>query len=321
MGFHLMQMAGFIIKKAAGAAVVLIGVSIIAFLLSVFSPGDPAYLILVADGTAEPTQMEISEMRENLGLNDPIHIQYKKWLAGALHGDIGRSFVTGKRITDEMAMRLPYTVKLALLSILVSTLAGLALGLLMVSGQNQLGDRVGQIIGLAFISVPDFWFAIILIGIFSEMLRILPTSGAGTPVHYILPSVVMAAGSIGSISRLSRTVLLNELNKDYILTARSKGITEKKILIRHALANALIPITTSIGLNFGHMLGGAIIVESIFAIPGIGQYAMNGIYNRDYPVIQGFVIYTTVLFIAVNFILDMVYLMINPRLRLKGASN
>ena len=317
---HLIPIIGFVTKKAGGAVIVIIGVSLIAFSLSVLSPGDPAYLALIADGTAEPSLREIAEMREDLGLNNPIHIQYKNWLVRFIHGDIGRSFVNGKMINREMATRLPYTLKVALLSILISTLVGIGLGIFMASGHNRAMDRAGQIIGLILISVPDFWLAIILIGIFAETLRILPTSGVGSWEHYILPAFALAAVSIGSISRLTRTMLLNELNKDYIITARSKGITEKRILIGHALTNSLVPITTALGLHFGHTLGGVVIVESIFAIPGIGQYAMDGIYNRDYPVIQGFVVYSAALFIAVNFLLDMVYLVINPELRLKGKS-
>ena len=311
-------LAGMIIVKIWGAAVVMGGVTVTTFVLMLISPGDPAYLILIADGNLEPSRQEIMEMRETLGLNRPVHTQYLAWLGRAVRGDMGRSFVNGNRIDREMLMRIPYTLKLALASALFSTLLGIALGLFMASNHNRLTDRAGQLISIGLISVPNFWIAILLIGIFSETLRLLPTSGVGSWAHYVLPALVLAAGSAGSLSRLARTVLLNELSRDHITTARSKGITESALVLNHALPNAMIPITTSLGLQFGHILGGAVIVESIFSIPGIGQYAMTGILNRDYPVIQGFVLYTAALFITINFLLDIAYLIINPELRRKG---
>lgn len=304
-----------IARKAAVAVSVLAGVSVAAFLLSVWSPGDPAYLILSAEGTFEPTPLEISEMRAELGLDQPLYLQYARWATKVLKGDLGNSFVTGEVISREMARRLPITLKLATTALLIAVSTGLGLGLLAASGQNLFRDRLSQLAGVALISIPDYWLAILLIGFFAECLGWLPTSGAASFKSFILPALVLAAATGGSLFRLSRTLLLTEMNRTYILTARSKGISEHRVLFRHAFCNILMPLITALGIGFGHMLGGAVIVESIFAIPGLGQFAMNGISSRDYPVIQAYVLYTAALFLLVNFILDLLYMVVTPQIK------
>lgn len=303
-----------LIPGTAGAVSVMAGVSVLAFLLTVLSPGDPAYLALAADGNIEPTPAEIREMRTELGLDRPLHIQYLAWAGRALVGDLGHSYVTGEAVAREMARRLPMTLKLAGLSLFIAAFGGVALGLVGASGRNRLRDRASQLAGVTLISVPDYWLAIILIGIFAETLQWLPTSGAGSPSAFILPGLVLAAASWGNLFRLCRTLLLTEMGKAYIQAARSKGLSELRLLLRHAFVNILIPLVTALGLGFGHMLGGAVIVESIFSIPGLGQFAMAGIGNRDTPVIQGYVLYTGALFILVNLGLDLIYTLIDPQL-------
>ncbi len=304
----------FMLQKAATALSVLAGVSVLTFLLSVFSPGDPAYLALKADGNIEPTPVEIREMRAELGLDRPLYLQYARWAGRVIQGDLGTSFVTGEAVGREIARRLPCTLTLASTALLIAALVGLGLGLLGASAPNRLRDRLSQLTGVALISVPDYWMAILLIGIFSETLGWLPTSGASSPASYILPALVLAAGTCGNLFRLCRTLLLTEKGKAYIFTARSKGISETRILLRHAFFNILIPLVTGLGMGFGHMLSGAVIVESIFSIPGLGQFALNGVGNRDYPVIQAYVLYTAALFILVNLLLDLLYPLVNPQL-------
>lgn len=308
----------FLAGKAASAMAVLAGVSVLTFLLSVFSPGDPAYLVLAADGNVEPTPLEIEAMREELGLNRPLYLQYMHWAGQVMKGDLDRSFVTGAPVAQEIARRLPVTLKLATLALCIAAAAGLGLGFIGASFSSRYPDRISQLTGVTLISIPDYWLAIVLIGVFAEWLGWLPTSGADTAHAFVLPAIVLAAAPGGSIFRLSRTLLLIEMGRAYIITARSKGLSDGRILLRHAFGNILVPLITAIGIGFGHMLGGAVIVESIFSIPGLGQFAMNGIRNRDFPVIQAYVLYTAMLFIVVNVILDALYLYINPQINEKG---
>lgn len=309
----------YAVRKTMAALLVLAGISVVAFLLNSFSPGDPAYLILAADGNIEPSVSEIRETRRELGLDLPLYIQYTRWARRILKADLGRSFVTGEPIRQEIARRLPITLKLAAMALTISALCGVGLGFLTVLDKNNLGDRAGQTLGVALISVPDFWLAIVLINIFAECLRWLPTSGAASFKAFILPAIVLAASTTGSVFRLCRTLLLKEMGKEYILTARSKGLGKVRIVSWHAFINILIPLMTTLGIGFGHMLGGAIIVESIFSVPGMGQLAMNSISHRDYPVIQAYVLYTATLFILVNLILDLLYLMVNPEINSAGG--
>lgn len=303
-----------VLGKVVSTLAVLLGVSILTFLLSAFSPGDPAYLILSAEGNVEPTPLEISEMRQELGLDQPLYRQYLHWAGQVIQGNLSRSFVTGEPIAQEITRRLPVTLKLASLSLLLAITAGVGLGFLGAAFPNRYPDRASQLTGVALISMPDFWLAILLIGIFAEWLGILPTSGVETSRSFILPAIVLAAATGGSLFRLCRTLLLTEMNRPYIATAQSKGLHDGNILFKHAFRNILAPLLTAIGISFGHMLGGAVIIESIFAIPGLGQFGMNGISNRDYPVIQAYVLYSAFLFVTVNVLLDMAYLVINPQM-------
>ncbi len=215
---------------------------------------------------------------------------------------------------EEMARRLPVTLKLAAVALLLATTVGVMLGLVGAAFPNRYPDRIGQLTGVALISVPDYWLAVLLIGIFAEWLGVLPTSGIVHSRSFVLPAVVLAAATGGSLFRLCRTLLLTEMSRAYNLTARSKGLRDGKILLQHAFCNILAPLLTAIGMSFGHMLGGAVIIESIFAVPGLGQLAMNGISNRDYPVIQAYVLYSAALFVTVNVVLDLLYLLINPQM-------
>lgn len=302
-------------RKLLNLIPVLIGLSIISFLLGVIAPGDPAYFILSADGFTEPTDEEIHIMQAQLGLDKPIHIQYLRWLNRAARGDLGRSYMTGKAVSSEIIRRLPVTLKVSLLAVAFTIFIGISSGILMAAKSDKVYDRIGQIISLCLISIPGFWLAIFLISLFAERLRFLPTCGYDSFKSILLPAFVLAAGTMGFTMRLTRASLLDELHKDYIITAHSKGLKYNVIVLKHAFRNSLIPVITLIGTYFGHILGGSVIVEVIFALPGIGQFVVDGIFARDYPVIQGYVLFTGTVFVLVNLAIDSLYLLFNPKVR------
>lgn len=310
----------YIFKRILNALPVLIGVSLIAFILGVIAPGDPALEILTMDGISYPTEQELDAMRDELGLNDPIIIQYFNWAKKAVRGDLGKSYMTNEPVFHEIIRRLPVTFSIAILAVLMAVIFGIPLGVLMVFKRYSLFDHFGRVIALIFISVPGFWLSFMLITVFSEKLKILPTSGYGSFKHLILPSVILASGTVGVIMRLNRATLIEEINKNYVITAKAKGLFDEKIIIRHALLNSIMPIITYLGNYFGGILGGSAIIETIFAIPGIGSFVVDGIFSRDYPVIQGYVLFMGVTYIIFNLLVDICYVMLNPQIRLGGKN-
>ncbi|WP_125153007.1 ABC transporter permease [Clostridium rectalis] len=310
----------YILKKILHSIPILIGTSIISFTLGVLAPGDPALQILSMDGINQPTEEELLNLREEMGLNAPLYIQYGRWVKKALSCNLGESYISGKPVFDELITRIPISFSIALFAVILAILIGIPLGVIMAIKCNSFIDNIGRIISLIFISIPGFWFAFILITIFSEKLRILPTSGLEGFKSLIMPSFILASGTIGIIMRLTRANILKELNKNYILTAKSKGLPYKITIFKHALLNSLLPIVTLIGNYFASILGGTAIIESIFSIPGMGRFVIEGIFNRDYPVIQGYVLFTGTVYIVFNLLIDLSYLILNPKIRLGGGS-
>ncbi|WP_432408989.1 nickel ABC transporter permease [Wukongibacter sp. M2B1] len=310
----------YIFKRILNAVPILIGVSLIAFILGVMAPGDPALEILTMDGISYPTQQELDAMRDELGLNDPIIIQYFNWAKRAMRGDLGKSYMTNEAVFDEILRRLPITFSIAILAVILAVIFGIPLGVLMAFKRYSLLDHLGRVIALVFISVPGFWLSFMLITVFAEKLKIFPTSGYGSFKHIILPSIILASGNIGVIMRLNRATLIEEINKNYILTAKAKGLFDRVIIIHHALINSIMPVITYLGNYFGAILGGSTIIETIFAIPGIGSFVVEGIFSRDYPVIQGYVLFMGVTYIIFNLLVDMCYVMVNPQIRLGGKN-
>ncbi|RXM79635.1 ABC transporter permease [Clostridium tetani] len=310
----------YLFKKLIHAIPVLIGVSLISFMLGILAPGDPALQILTKDPISQPTKEEIYTLREDMGLNDPILTQYGRWAKKAIKCDLGKSYITDQPVFDELVKRIPITFLISIFAVTIAALLGIPLGIIMAVKNNSHIDNVGRIIALIFISIPGFWFAFILITIFSEKLKILPTNGVEGFKNLIMPSFILASGTIGVIMRLTRATVLKELNKNYIITAESKGLSSKTIVIKHAFLNSLLPVITLIGNYFAGILGGTAVIETIFAIPGMGSFAINGIFNRDYPVIQGYVLFTGIIYIIFNLIIDLSYLVLNPKIRLGGES-
>lgn len=308
----------YIFKKIVSAIPVLIGVSIIAFLLGVVSLGDPARETLSFDGLTTPTKEEIQEKRVELGLDKSLTSQYVTWIGNALKGDLGKSFMTNIPITEELKDRLPRTFLLSFTALFLVVFISIPLAVLMAVKKDSWLDQVGRIVSLLLISAPGFILAVLLMMFFSVKLRWLPTSGYGSFQHLIMPAVVLASGTSGVIMRVNRATMLEVLHKNYIMNAYAKGLTKPLVIYRHALRNSIIPVITIIGNYFGGILGGSAIIETIFAIPGVGSYAVEGIMKMDYPVIQAYVLFTGVVYVLFNLIIDLLYIIIDPRIRLGG---
>lgn len=299
---------------------ILIGATLIAFLLGVVAPGDPAREALGQNGVSQPSANDIAAMREELGLNRPLPVQYLSWLGRVVQGDFGRSYISRRPVAEELLRRLPITIQLALSSMLLAAVIGIGAGMAMGYFHGTAFDHGGRILALTILSIPGFWLAILLIVLFAEILHLLPTSGFGTWQQMILPAVVLGSGTSAILMRLARAVMLEVMSQPYILTARAKGLSEPQVVLRHALRNMLIPLVTVIGSQAGEVFGGAVIVEVIFALPGLSRYAIEGIYQRDYPVVQGFVLVAALVYVIFNLIIDVLYTLINPQIRLGAAA-
>lgn len=297
---------------------VLIGITFLAFMLGVIAPGDPAVEYLSMDGVSAPTEEEIEKAREEMGLNENIFLQYGKWTIRAFKGDLGKSYITKTSIREEIQRRLPITFSVSLMAMFFVVTISIPISIIMALKKDSTIDKAGRMVSLILASMPGFWIAIIMLSIFCEKLKWLPTSGYGTIKHLMMPGFVLAAGTIGTIMRLHRATLIEALGQNYIITARSKGLKEKVITFKYAFINSLMPIVTLLGNYFGGILGGSTVVEVIFGIPGMGSYVIKGIMSRDYPVIQGYVVFTGIIFLAFNLLIDLCYLILNPRMRLGG---
>ncbi|MGQ0569771.1 MAG: nickel ABC transporter permease [Armatimonadota bacterium] len=313
-------MRGYIARRTLNLVPVLVGISLLAFSLSALAPGDPALRILRLQSDAPPTRAAVEKLRVELGLDAPFPLRYLRWLQDASRGDLGRSYRTGEPVLQALAVRFPATAQVAVLSTLVVLLVSLPLGVFSAVRRNAPVDHASRIWALIGASMPSFWLAYVLILIFAVSLRLLPVAGYGTPAHLVLPSVTLALGGAATLTRLTRSSLLETLGEDFVRTARAKGLGALSVIGRHALQPALIPVVTALGIRLGHLLAGAAIVETVFAWPGIGKFVVDSIYDRDYPVIQGFVLFTGVLFVLVNLLVDLVYVWIDPRIRIDAGS-
>lgn len=291
----------------------LIGLTILAFALGVLSPGDPAVAVLTMDGSSEPTEAEILAMRHSMGLDRPYWVQYLSWLSGAVTGNLGVSYLTHKPVLDELLRRFPVTLHLALWAMGWVIFLGIPAGVWAAVHEESFREMVLRIFALVFISVPSFWLAIIMMLLFSEELQLLPSNGYGDAVHMILPSFVLAAGTAAATLRLEQASMLETMEKPFVLTERAKGLPEGYIMVHHVLPNSLIPVITMVGTFFGSILGGSVIIENLFSIPGLGSYVLSAIWGRDYPVIQGYVIVSGTVFLVFNYLVDLSYYVLNPK--------
>jgi peptide/nickel transport system permease protein len=301
----------YIARRVLVALPTLIGVATVIFLLVRLLPGDPARVI--AGVLASPE--DVARIQHQLNLDQPGWQQYLGFLARLAHGDLGISTHTGQPVLNEVATRIPYTAELALLSITIAILVGVTLGVMAATRHNTRLDLVFSGASVAGVSVPVYWLGLMLVVVFAVWLRILPAAGAGEPTSIILPALTLASFSVGFISRQTRSAMLEVLGQDFVRTARAKGAGRRDVLVRHALRNALLPIVTTIGLQFGTLLGGAVLTETVFAWPGMGRLLVDSIFFRDFPVVQGVVLLIAVAFIAVNLVTDVIYAFVDPRIR------
>ncbi len=313
------SVGGYVARRLAQLALVWLGITILAFGLANLAPGDPAEMILLRRTGLPPTESEVRVLRRELGLDAPVHVRYLRWAGGAVTGDLGRSYQTDEAVVGALATRLPATLELAAASLALALLLALPLGVLSAVRRGAPVDHATRVLALLGASLPSFWLAYVLILLFAVQFRWLPVAGRGGWEHLVLPALTLALGASARLARLVRASMLEELGQDYVRTARAKGLSRSAVVVRHALRNALNPLVTLTGMQFGALMAGAVIVETIFAWPGIGRLLVEAIYDRDYPVIQGFVLFTGTVFVLVNFLVDLSYPWLDPRVRLARA--
>lgn len=332
-------MVTYLTRRVAGTIPVIILISLLVFMLVQAAPGDPADLLL----SDEASKADIEEARERWGLDQPVWVQYWKFLVSALQGDLGTSYRYADPVLTMIGERLPATIELAMVSILIAVIVAVPLGVWAGARPNSWIDNLGSLVGFFGISMPNFWFGIMLILVVSGILNLLPSAGrdtygvAGDPItgfyildsiikanwaglkdalgHIIMPAVALGTNMMGILMRVTRSSVLELMHEDYVTTARAKGVSERVVLWRHAVRNALIPIITVVGLELGTLLSGSIIVETVFSWPGSGQLLITAITSRDYPLITGTVLTYTMAFVIINFTIDVLYAAIDPRIR------
>lgn len=306
-------MISYVVRRLLATLPVLLGVTLVAFTLTYLLPGDPARALAGERYREE----DLSRIRHELGLDRPLAQQYAAYLGRLARGDLGSSFATGRPVAVELAERFPRTVLLAAVAMGVAVALGLALGTAAAWRRGRLLDRVSMLFALGGISVPVFVSAILLLWVFAVLLRWLPPSGYVdvAPLAIVLPAVTLGVRSAAMLARMTRSSLVEVLAQDYVRTGRAKGATEVGVVLRHGLRNALVPVVTLIGLDFGSYLSGSVLTESIFAWPGVGQYALTAILRRDFPAVQGTVLFLSVVFVLVNLAVDLLYGALDPRIR------
>jgi peptide/nickel transport system permease protein len=309
----------YLLKRLMAAIPVLFVVSVMVFLFLRMIPGDPATAMLGRDASVQ----EIEAVRLKMGLDRPLPVQYATWLGKALHGDLGLSVISGRSISRSILERLPHTMALAFLAIAIAIAIAIPSGVIAAVKQNTFTDRAVMLFSLLGVSLPSFWVGILFIIFFSVQLRWFPSSGYVSIYenvfqglrYLILPAVSLALVMAAVSARMARSAMLDVLRQDYIRTARAKGLGRWAVVVRHGLKNAMIPVITVIGLDFGWLLGGTVVIETVFGIPGMGRLVVYSILNRDYPVVQGVILYMAIIYMLVNLLVDFIVTLMNPRIR------
>lgn len=315
-------MGGYLARRLLTLPLLLVGISLISFLLLNFAPGDAAEITLRRqNGGVTPPREAVVALQQELGLDDALPVRYLRWVSGASRGELGDSYRSGSSIAAELTRRLPATLLLASAALILAVVAGIPLGVLAAVKRGTWADSACRLLALVGAAVPSYVLAPALMLLFAVKLDWLPAIGYGSPKNLVLPALVLSLGTMAQLMRLTRATLLEVLNQDHIRTARAKGLTEGVVVWRHALKNALLPVVTVLGTSTGYLLGGAVIIETIFGWPGVGQFVVVGISQRDYPVVQGFVLYMAVIFLLVNLAVDISYRWLDPRLHFGGKFN
>lgn len=304
-------MLKYTIRRLLQTIPLLIAISFAAFIMMHLVPGDPVRNMMGIEASKEAVEAE----RERLGLNDPLLVQYGRFLGGVLQGDLGTSIFTKQSVTDEILKKYPATIKLALGGTIFASVVGILAGIVSAVKRNKLTDNVIMVLSLVSVSTPSFFLALVLMLFFSLQLGWLPSMGLRTPLHYVLPIITLGMQSVGTIARTTRSSMLEVLGQDYIRTSRSRGIPERVIIYSHAFKNAIIPVLTIVGLRFGGLLAGSMLVETVFSIPGIGRYLVDAVLERDYPVVQSTVLVLACTFVLVNLVVDLLYAVADPKIR------
>jgi ABC-type dipeptide/oligopeptide/nickel transport system permease component len=302
----------YVLKRLALAVPVLAGITVILFVAIRLLPGDPA---VVMAGDLAPDEY-VQQLRRSMGLDKPVYVQYVLYLGNVVRGNFGRSSKSLRPVLAEIRDRYPYTIQLTVAGMLVAAVLGISAGAISAINRDSLFDYGSMVVALFGVSVPVFWLGLIMILLFAVNLRLLPAGGAGTPLHLVLPALTLGASAAGILARMTRASMLEVLGSDYVRTARAKGLREISIVLRHVLPTAFTPVLTIIGLQFGSLLGGAVITESVFGWPGMGRLIVDSIAARDYALIQGALLVFAASFTLVNLAVDVLYAVIDPRIRL-----
>ncbi len=327
-----MGITGYVLKRLISLAITLLGVSVIVFLLVHLSPGDPIRIMLGEQARPE----DVQRLTELYGFDEPLPVQYVRWMAAAVQGDLGDSIRSGTPVIELVAQRLPATIELAVVALILAVVIGIPLGVLAAVTRNSPIDLASMGLALVGVAAPNFWIGLILLSTVASNVGWIPAFGRGPGVveafgagltefrwgplldagrHLLLPSLAIGTSIMAIITRMTRSSLLEVLGLDYVRTARAKGVRRAVVTVRHALRNAILPVVTVVGLQFGFLLGGAIVTETVFAWPGIGRLIVDSIAQRDFPVVQGSILMLAVVFVFVNLLVDLSYGLINPRIR------
>ena len=318
-------MIEFLVRRAFISAVTLLIISLIVFTGVRMIPGDPARVLAGTDADAAG----LEEIREKYGLNDPVPVQYLRWLGLALRGDLGESIRTRTPVAGTVAIKLPITIELSCLSLLVAVAIAIPAGVIAAVRRNTAWDVLASGVSLCGVSIPNFWLGIMLILLVSVRLGWLPASGfvplAEDPIanlkRMLMPALVLGTGLAAVLMRQTRNAMIEVLSADYVRTARAKGLAQRVVVVRHALRNGLIPVVTILGLQMGALMGGAVVTEQIFVLPGFGRLIVEAVFTRDYPVVQGVVLLTASSYVLINLLVDVSYTVLNPRIRIRGTAD
>jgi peptide/nickel transport system permease protein len=311
-------MIAHIRRQLLQAIPILLGVSALVFLMLSYIPGSAPDILALQAGTALSGE-ELEAMRDRLGLNDPMHVQYWRFLSNAVKGDLGRSFRSNRQVTEVILEAIPNTAQLAVSGMVIAVTLGITLGIIAGVRRGTWVDTIVMILSLIGWSMPSFWLGIILLLIFAVNLNLFPVTGSGGLDALVLPAMTLGLSAAGLIARLTRTEILEEMGKEYVVTARAKGLSQNAVVIVHVLKNSLISVVTMVGLQFGRLLGGTVIIETVFSRQGVGRIAVDALLARDMPIVLGAALFLAVIFVTTNLVVDITYGILDPRIRASGA--
>ena len=310
-------MKNMIIRRLLIGLLIMFAASILSFVILYVAPGNPAESILTAKTGEDPSYTDIQIFMQNNNLEGSMFSKIVQWLSMTIRFDFGKSLNSGEPVINAFIRKFIATLQLALISFGISVPIAIIVGVTAASRKNRVFDHISRVLSLIGLSIPDFWLGLFLMIIFSKTLRILPAFGYGSWENLVMPLITLCVGQVASMSRMVRTTMLDSLSEDYIVAAKGNGLSKRLILMKYAFRNALGPIVTYLGTNFGHLLAGTVVVETVFSWPGIGAFLVDAIYARDYPVIQGFVMIIALMYVVINLITDILYVYIDPRIRYK----